>query len=204
MAASEELFVNEYRRLLSNHLLAHCSYVTDKEIRYLELFKLRFVEVPLPQCEVMFKDFGDSKSMNSLLHTLDGGCHELQTQVFPVNSLILSAQFWPQFKAESLELPQVVTEALDFYTEAFLALKGNRTLVWNPHLGFAIIDLEFGAKKINLTVSPIHAAIIYKFQEPAEWMAQKLYTLRRKITFWQSQGGAGGEDTKHLQFHGGG
>ena len=42
MAASEELFVNEYRRLLSNHLLAHCSYVTDKEIRYLELFKLSF------------------------------------------------------------------------------------------------------------------------------------------------------------------
>jgi hypothetical protein len=57
MAASKELFVNEYRSLLSNRLLAHCSYVTDKEIRYLELFKLRFVEVPFPQCEVMIKDF---------------------------------------------------------------------------------------------------------------------------------------------------
>ena len=93
MAASEELFVNEYRRLLSNHLLAHCSYVTDKEIRYLELFKLRFVEVPLPQCE----DIGDSKRMKTLLHTVDGGCLKLQTQAFPVNFLILSAQFWPQF-----------------------------------------------------------------------------------------------------------
>ena len=45
-------------------------------------------------------------------------------------------------------------------------------------------------------MSPIHAAIIYKFQEAAEWTAQKLATclkvslstLHRKITFWQSQG----------------
>jgi len=193
---SKELFVNEYRSLLSNRLLAHCSYDTDKEIRYLELLKLRFGEVPLHQCEVMLKDIGDSKRMNGLLHTVDGGCPELQTQAFPVNSLILSAQFWPQFKAENLELPDEVTEALDVYTKAFQTLKGNRTLVWKPHLGFANIDLEIGDKKINLTVSPIHAAIIYKFQEAAEWTAQKLAmslkvplsTLRRKVTFWQSQG----------------
>merc|ERR1712179_336355 len=84
-------------------------------------------------------------------------------------------------------------EALDVYTKAFQTLKGNRTLVWKPHLGFANIDLEIGDKKINLTVSPIHAAIIYK---AAEWTAQKLAmslkvplsTLRRKVTFWQSQG----------------
>jgi anaphase-promoting complex subunit 2 len=52
---SKELSVNEYRSLLSNHLLAHCSYDTDKEIRYLEL-KLRFGEVSLHQCEVILKD----------------------------------------------------------------------------------------------------------------------------------------------------
>merc|ERR1719312_2222349 len=193
---SKELFVNEYRSLLSNRLLAHCSYDTDKEIRYLELLKLRFGEVPLHQCEVMLKDIGDSKRMNGLLHTVEGGCPELQTQAFPVNSLILSAQFWPQFKSESLELPSEVTEALNVYTKAFQTLKGNRTLIWKPHLGFANIDVEIGDKKIYLTVSPIHAAIIYKFQESVEWTAQRLATslkvplstLRRKITFWQSQG----------------
>ena len=30
---SKELFVNEYLSLLSNRLLAHCSYNMDKEIR---------------------------------------------------------------------------------------------------------------------------------------------------------------------------
>ena len=88
-----------------------------------------------------------------------------------------------------------LTEALDAHTKVLQTLKGNRNLVWKPHLGFANIDLDIGDKKINLTVSPIHAAIIYKFQEAAvEWTAQKLATslkvplstLRRKITFWQS------------------
>ena len=39
---SKELFVNEYRSLLSNRLLSNRSYDTDKEIRYLELLKLRY------------------------------------------------------------------------------------------------------------------------------------------------------------------
>ena len=193
---SKELFVNEYRSLLSNRLLANCSYDTDKEIRHLELLKLRFGEIPLHQCEVMLKDIGDSKRINTALHTVEGGCPELQTQAFPVNALILSAQFWPQFKNETLELSNEISEALDVYTKAFQTLKGNRTLVWKPHLGFANIDVEIGDKKINVTVSPILAAILYKFQESPQWTAQQLAasikvpvsTLRRKISYWQSQG----------------
>jgi anaphase-promoting complex subunit 2 len=194
---SKELFVNEYRSLLSNRLLAQRSYDTDKEIRYLELLKLRFGDVPLHQCEVMLKDIGDSKRINSHLHSGEGeGGQELLHQVFPVNALILSAQFWPQFKAENLELPQEVADSLDVYTKAFQNSKGNRTLVWKPHLGFANIDLEIGDKKINLTVSPIHAAIIHRFQEQAVWGGQQLAaslrlplsTLRRRISFWQDQG----------------
>jgi len=193
---SKELFVNEYRSLLSNRLLAMCSYDTDKEIRHLEMLKIRFGEAPLHQCEVMLKDIGDSKRINSHLHSTDGGCPELQTQQFPVNSIILSGQFWPQFKAETLELPVEVQESLEVYTKAFQTLKGNRTLQWKNHLGFANIDLEIGEKKINLTVSPIHAAIVYKFQEKEEWSAVELAAslkipvsaLRRKITFWMTQG----------------
>ena len=46
---SKELFVNEYRSLLSNRLLSAFSYETEKEIRNLELLKLRFGEAPLHQ-----------------------------------------------------------------------------------------------------------------------------------------------------------
>lgn len=67
----------------------------------------------------MLKDIGDSKRINSHLHSGEGECQELQDQAFPVNSLILSAQFWPQFKAENLQLPQEVADSLEVYTKAF-------------------------------------------------------------------------------------
>jgi anaphase-promoting complex subunit 2 len=35
----------------------------------------------------------------------------------------LSAQFWPPFKEETLELPSVVKEHLQIYTKAFETLK---------------------------------------------------------------------------------
>ena len=211
---SKELFVNEYRSLLSNRLLNQFSYETEKEIRNLELLKLRFGEAPLHQCEVMLKDIGDSKRINSHLYANKEKCGSsesnenlenvrisgqdfLKGNSFDVNAIILSAQFWPQFTAmEKLQLPEVVIKSLERYTKAFEAMKGNRTLVWKTHLGFANIDLEIGKEKKNLTVSPVHAAIIYHFQEKAEWSAEELSlslkipmsTLRRRIAFWITQG----------------
>lgn len=49
---SKELFVNEYRTLLANRLLTQCLCDTEKEIRYLELLKLRFGDSQLHYCEV--------------------------------------------------------------------------------------------------------------------------------------------------------
>lgn len=39
---SKELFVNEYRTLLADRLLSQFTYNTEKEIRYLELLKIRY------------------------------------------------------------------------------------------------------------------------------------------------------------------
>jgi anaphase-promoting complex subunit 2 len=89
-----------------------------------------------------------------------------------------------------------VTRNLEVYTKAYEGVKGNRTLVWKPHLGLANIDLEIGGKRTNLTVSPVHAAIIWHFQERSEWTTDDLAhvlkistgVLRRRMTFWQAQG----------------
>lgn len=193
---SKELFVNEYRSLLSNRLLSQFTYDTEREIRNLELLKLRFGEAPLHHCEVMLKDIGDSKRINTRLHSEESGEEELAQQDFPVNAIIISPQFWPQFKQETLHLPEEVLQSLEAYTRGFEAMKGNRTLVWKTHLGLVNLDLQIGDKKINLTVSPVHAAIIYQFQVKSEWMAEDLghtlkipvSTLRRRIAFWQTQG----------------
>ena len=114
--------------------------------------------------------------MNTLLHNEEQGTPNMMFKEWRVNSIIVSAQFWPQFKTETLELPENIAKGLEAYTKAFEAVKGNRTLVWKPHLGSTNIDLEIGDKKINLTVSPIHAAIIYQFQVK---VILKLITFKR-------------------------
>ncbi|CAB3246135.1 unnamed protein product [Arctia plantaginis] len=191
---SKELFVNEYRTLLADRLLAQSALNTEKEIRYLELLKLRFGESQLHFCEVMLKDISDSKRINALIHQ----DKEIETlnKKFTSNAMILSAQFWPPFKDESLELPEEIKRHLEAYTKSFEALKGNRTLSWKPHLGNVNIEIEIGDKKLDLTVSPFNATLIMHFQEKSEWTIDELHQvmkvpvtiLRRKITYWQSMG----------------
>ena len=66
---SRELFVNEYRSLLADRILTNFNYETDREVRNLELLKLRFGESQLHHCEVMLKDVADSRRCNSNIHS---------------------------------------------------------------------------------------------------------------------------------------
>ncbi|XP_073975061.1 anaphase promoting complex subunit morula isoform X2 [Rhodnius prolixus] len=191
---SKEMFVHEYRNLLADRLLLQYTYNTEKEIRYLELLKLRFGDSQLHYCEVMLKDVYDSKRINTHLHSEPN--FGLNQQEFNCNGMILSAQFWPPFKEETLELPQKIKDHLNVYTKAFETLKGNRTLSWKPHLGSVNLDIELKGRIVNLTVSPTHAAIIWYFQDKSQWTIEELSSvlhvpptvLRRRIAFWQSQG----------------
>ncbi|KAJ7530253.1 hypothetical protein O6H91_15G086400 [Diphasiastrum complanatum] len=62
---SKELFVNEYRVMLADKLMNKSDYDTDRDIRTLELLKLRFGENNMHGCEIMLKDVADSKRINS-------------------------------------------------------------------------------------------------------------------------------------------
>ncbi|CAM6090151.1 unnamed protein product [Calypogeia fissa] len=62
---SKELFVNEYRVMLAEKLLNKSDYDTDRNIRTLELLKLRFGENNMHGCEIMLKDVADSKRINT-------------------------------------------------------------------------------------------------------------------------------------------
>ncbi|XP_014681229.1 PREDICTED: anaphase-promoting complex subunit 2-like isoform X2 [Priapulus caudatus] len=191
---SKELFVNEYRTLLADRILSQFNYDTEKEIRYLELLKLRFGEAQLHYCEVMLKDVADSKRINSLIH--NGELQGHQSMDIPVNAMILSAQFWPTFREDKLELPAGIKSSLDAYTKNFETLKGNRTLCWKPHLGLVSLEIELKDRKVHISCSPVHATIIMHFQEKSKWTVDELSVimhvpvsvLRHKMAFWQSQG----------------
>lgn len=70
---SRELFVNEYRSLLADRILTHFNFDTDREVRNLELLKLRFGESQLHHCEVMLKDVADSRRCNANIKSAKGG-----------------------------------------------------------------------------------------------------------------------------------
>lgn len=158
---SKELFVNEYRTLLADRLLSQFSCDTEKEIRYLELLKLRFGDSQLHYCEVMLKDMADSKRINQHIKQ-DVRYFEEQ---FPVSAMIVSAQFWPPFKDEKLELHRKVMAQMALYTNGFEALKGNRTLIWKSHLGVVHLEIELPDRILNLSVSPVLATILMHFED---------------------------------------
>ncbi|XP_075912272.1 anaphase-promoting complex subunit 2 [Petromyzon marinus] len=71
---SKEVFINEYHTLLADRILHHFNYNMAREIRNLELLKLRFGDVFMHRCEVMLKDVADSRRINSnILEARRGG-----------------------------------------------------------------------------------------------------------------------------------
>lgn len=206
---SKELFINEYRTLLADRLLSQFSCDLEKEIRYLELLKLRFGDSQLHFCEVVLKDVQDSKRINQ--HVKQDSTY---TESVSLSAMIVSAQFWPVFKEEKLELYHTVSEQMKTYTKAFEALKGSRTLYWKNHLGVVDLEIQLENKTISLSVTPVQATVIMHFQDKRksiprnllfhnvsfdfidEWTLDELSrimqvpptVLRKKIGFWQSHG----------------
>lgn len=143
---SKELFVNEYRNLLAERLLLNLDFNIEKELRNLELLKLRFGEILLHSCEVVLKDISDSKRINSHMHSnveYDGN------KMFEMTALIVSSQFWPPFKKETIEIPDDINKQFECFAKSYEAYKGNRTLNWNTLNGKVEIEIDFANKKLE-------------------------------------------------------
>eukprot|EP00026_Physarum_polycephalum_P002809 Phypoly_transcript_02817.p1 GENE.Phypoly_transcript_02817~~Phypoly_transcript_02817.p1 ORF type:complete len:818 (+),score=124.80 Phypoly_transcript_02817:172-2625(+) len=186
---SSELFVNEYRNMLADRLIAILDYDIDKEVRNLELLKLRFEESSLHNCEIMLKDMADSKRTNALIKKAcaDAG-DELSLDV-----TIVSHLFWPTIKEETLTLPEPIQQQFDKYSKHYSHVKQTRQLNQKPHLGSVELVLQFGETSLPFTVSPAHAAIIYLFQDDQttlnlDTIAMKVgmakEAVRKKLVYW--------------------
>lgn len=163
---SKELFMSEYRNLLADRLLSQLEFNPEKEIRNLELLKLRFGESLLHNCEVMLRDITESKRINSHIHS---DPKYVDSKQFDIMSFIISAQFWPSFNKESVELPEEIANEFQKYTKSYEEYKGNRTLNWRTVTGKVNITIELGERVLDMTVAPTQAVIIYHFQNKCKW-----------------------------------
>ncbi|XP_003976982.1 anaphase-promoting complex subunit 2 [Takifugu rubripes] len=194
---SKDIFIDEYRAVLADRLLHQLNYNTAREIRNVELLKLRFGESHMHYCEVMLKDMADSRRINTNIREEESKLGEEEQPPLSLSSLILSSEFWPPLKEEKLELPPLVVQAMEAYTHRYEKLKAMRTLSWKPHLGSVTLDVELEDRTLtNLTVSPFHAAIILHFQEKSSWNLEELSAklgapkelVHRKLAMWQQHG----------------
>jgi anaphase-promoting complex subunit 2 len=207
---SQELFVNEYRMMLSDKLLANLDFDTDKEVHTLELLKLRFGETSLRQCEIMIKDIDDSKRIVSNIHsTIAAAQRESRNLSMVVDAAIVSHIFWPPLLKDDMKAHPKIQSQLDLFGKEYANLKNPRKLIWLHQLGTVTVELEFlddqsnhgralpkGFKtKKEFTCSPIQATLITHFEDKESWTAVDLAretnvseeTIRRKMGYWLNQ-----------------
>lgn len=164
---SKDVFVKEFQNILGERLLKK-EYEFDREIRVLELLKLRYGEAALQACEVMLRDILDSRRVDTFIHKdkelklNDESTPELHTR-------ILSHLFWPSLHSETFLIPPEV-ESLQFrYSTGFEHLKQSRKLTWLHALGQVTVTLDLEDRTMTEEVQTWQASVIYAFQpSPSE------------------------------------
>jgi anaphase-promoting complex subunit 2 len=193
---SKELFVDEYRLVLADKLLANLDYNTDKEVHTLELLKLRFGEQSMRQCEIMIKDTDDSKRILNNIHSRNSVKDE-----WKVDAAIVSHIFWPSLQKESLKHHEKIQAKLDAFSDGYYSLKNPRKLVWLDQLGTVQLELDViehdGTQNTKeFTCSPLHATLISHFEDQEEWSLEELtlrlelpdeHVVAKKLAYWVNQ-----------------
>ena len=204
---SRELFVNEYRALLAERVLgraAHSAEAEERDVRTVELLKLRFGEASLHGAEVMLKDVADSRRLDAAVKSAAQaplpGAPALPPPPPPqVAATVLSQLFWPPCGAEAsteCALPPPLEEALGAYGARFEALKAPRKLLWHRALGCVCLELRLGGAVRRFSVQPLQAAIAWHFGERDAWRAAdlavalklELPALRKCAAYWVTAG----------------
>lgn len=159
---SKDVFVKEFQNILGERLLKK-EYEFDREIRVLELLKLRFGEAALQACEVMLRDILDSRRVDTFIHK-DQDLDLNDASAPELYARILSHLFWPSLHSETFFIPPEVESLQSRYSTGFQRLKQSRKLTWLHALGQANVTLDLEDRTVNEEVQTWQASVIYAFQ----------------------------------------
>ena len=164
---SKDVFVKEFQNILGERLLQK-EYEFDREIRVLELLKLRFGEAALQACEVMLRDILDSRRVDTFIHK-DRGLDLNDDSAPKLHARILSHLFWPSLHSETFFIPPEVESLQSRYSTGFESLKQSRKLTWLHALGQVSVTLDLEDRTVTEEVQTWQASVIYAFQpSPSE------------------------------------
>ncbi|KAG0240529.1 Anaphase-promoting complex subunit 2 [Actinomortierella wolfii] len=181
------LFIEAFQAILADRLLLVRDFNVDREIRQLELLKLRFGDTDLHHCEVMLADMAESKRINNNIRSY---------QETPVYVTVASRFYWPSIQCETLELPPKLQAMLDEYNAIFMQTRPAQKLEFMPTLGLVELEIELKDRTLNVQVPPVSAAIISMFEDQDTWsladLAKKLQhseeLLEKRVQYWVREG----------------
>ena len=194
---SNDLFVDEYRLMLADKLLANIDFDTDREVHNLELLKLRFGETSMRQCEIMIKDIGDSKRIAANIHSSITEKNMEEDDNPLVDAAIVSHIFWPPLQKESMKNHPRIQTFIDQFSLEYAKYKNPRRLVWFDQLGQVELELDvFDNGEIvskSFTCAPIQATLISHFEDnDGCWTSADLANetgvaedvIKKKMGYW--------------------
>ena len=190
---SKVLFVDEYRLMLADRLLATLDFNTDSHVHTLELLKLRFGDVSMRHCEIMIKDMDESKRIVSNIHSTMNA----NSRACVVDAAIISHIFWPSILSqESMQHHPRIQEELDAFSAEYGKLKNPRRLIWYNQLGMVELELDLWEGGIlvtkQVTCPPLMATLIAHFEDKNSWTAEELCNsigipdtlVQKRMQFW--------------------
>ncbi|KAL8679931.1 MAG: hypothetical protein Q9186_003845 [Xanthomendoza sp. 1 TL-2023] len=196
---TKDIFVKEFQKVLGERLLKQ-GQEFDKEIRVLELLKLRFGEASLQACEVMLRDVLDSRRVDFVIRKDQNLAMAGKQYPEPeLHSRILSHLFWPSLHSEDFSLPPEISVLQNRYAAGFETLKQSRKLTWLNALGQVTVHLDLEDRTVTESVQTWQASVIYAFQgeesgnaRPAMKTVTELMSslsmsesfVRNALTFW--------------------
>lgn len=202
---SKEMFIKEYKEMLADRLLGNPTYNTERETQNLELLKTRFGDAALTHCEVMLQDIKDSKRINSNVQQKEKDSQQSDgVGLGQMHPLVLSQHYWPSALSKvdhpRFRLPAPLENALADYSAAYGKTKANRAVQWKRAHGLVEITVQFADRSLNVTVTPVHYAVLACFSEakgsPTRLSLEELMTqlelpdalVRKRVAFWVAKG----------------
>eukprot|EP01039_Chlorochromonas_danica_P006937 gene6937-7676_t len=156
---SADLFVAEFRNVLSEKLMNNLNYAIDEEVTNVELLKIRFGEDCLHACEVMLKDIQDSKRINAAIHSAQQKATSKEDNL--VDMAIISEHYWPSIPRSTCTFAEILQKPLESYLNTYAGLKKPRKLALLPQLGSVDLELNFDDGSVRaFTVTPLQANVI--------------------------------------------
>ncbi|ORX66771.1 hypothetical protein DL89DRAFT_269815 [Linderina pennispora] len=168
---TKDVFVEEFEKHLAHQLLLCADYETQREIKQVEMMKLRFGDEALERCEVMLKDLADSKRADQYIAevSVHNGWE------MPMHTTVVSRQFWGSVPSEQFTMPAEMASLRD------QSLKAARKLEWRDALGAVTLEIGLADRTLEVSAKPAQAAVSQALECSEE------FALPR-IRFWQARG----------------